>query len=369
MSQRNAPPYRADHVGSLLRPQRLAEARLAFQAGNMDDAELRQVEDDCIRDAIRMQEAAGLKSITDGEFRRTAWQWDFLSGFEGMEFREQSFGPGFSSGRAPGTTFVTAPVSNPSGVMLDDFRFLQETTTQTAKFCIPAPSLAYHRGGRGAIEEPAYDDLDLFWDDVMAAYEAEIAFLSELGCTYLQLDDTTFAMLCDAKVRGAMTDRGDDVDDLIHRYATNIQRLVAAKPDDMALTVHMCRGNSQSSWIAEGGYEAVAEALFSGVRVDGLFMEWDSDRAGDFEPLRFVPKGQVVVLGLITSKFPELEDTDVIKRRLDEAARYVDMDYLCLSPQCGFASTHHGNKLTEDEQRRKLDLVVELADDIWGRGD
>ena len=368
MSQRAKPPYRADHVGSLLRPQRLAEARSEFLSGDMDANRLREIEDGCIRDAVAMQEAAGLKAVTDGEFRRTAWQWDFLSGFEGMEFREQSFGPGFSSGRAPGTTFVTGKVSNPAGVMLDDFRFLQETATQTPKFCIPAPSLAYHRGGREAIEEPAYDDLDLFWEDVLAAYQAEITFLSELGCTYLQLDDTTFAMLCDTKVRQAMTDRGDNIDALIRRYAANIQRLADFKPDTMALTVHMCRGNSQSSWIAEGGYEAVAETLFSEVRVDGLFMEWDSERAGDFEPLRFVPKGQVVVLGLVTSKFPELEDKDAIRRRIDEAARHVDMDYLCLSPQCGFASTHHGNKLTEDEQRRKLDLVVELADAVWGSG-
>ena len=366
MSQRQTPPYRADHVGSLLRPARLAEARVNFADGHIDTRQLRAVEDDCIAAAVAMQEATGLKVVTDGEFRRTAWQWDFLSKFDGMEFRQQSFGPGFASGNAPGTTFVTGRVANPVGVMLDDFRFLQNTTEAIPKCCIPSPSLAYHRGGRDAIEEPAYDDLDLFWEDILVAYEVEIEFLASLGCRYLQLDDTTFAMLCDPKVRASIIERGDDPDALIRRYAANIQRLAAGKPDDLALTIHMCRGNHRSSWIAEGSYEAVAEILFSEVRVDGLFMEWDSERAGGFEPLRFVPNGQVVVLGLVTSKFPELEDKDTVRRRLEEASHYVDVEYLCLSPQCGFASTHEGNKLSEDEQRRKLELVVELADEIWG---
>jgi 5-methyltetrahydropteroyltriglutamate--homocysteine methyltransferase len=366
MAQRNNPPFRADHVGSLLRPARLAEARVKFKAGEIDAAALKTVEDDSIRDAVKMQEEAGLKAITDGEFRRDAWQWDYLAKMVGMETRTDSLGVGFSDGLAPATTFTTGKVSNPNGIMLDHFKFLKETTTETAKFCIPSPSLAYHRGGRPAIVAPEYDDHDLFWADVCTAYESEIHFLAELGCNYLQLDDTTYAMLCDPKVRQSMTDRGDKFEDLIQQYSSNIQRLYAAKPDDMRLTVHMCRGNAQSSWIAEGGYEPVAESLFSEVHVDGLFMEWDSERSGDFEPLRYVPKGQVVVLGLVTSKFPELESKDEIKRRLDEAAKYVDMDYLCLSPQCGFASTHLGNKLTEDEQRRKLALVVEVADEVWG---
>jgi len=356
------PPYRADHVGSLLRPQKLADARSQI----LPTDELKAIEDDCIRDVVRMQESAGLKSVTDGEFRRESWNFDFLSGFDGLELIEESQGPAFSGGYRPQSLNTKAKIANPNGVMVESFKFLKSVSTATAKLCIPSPSLAYHRGGRALISEEIYPDLAEFWQDLWAAYRAEISMLGEAGCEYLQLDDTTYAMLCDPKVRDQMKARGEDADDLVATYADGVNQVLSERPDGMAVTVHMCRGNFQSSWIAEGGYEPVAEEMFSTINVDGFFMEWDSDRAGGFEPLRFVRDDQIVVVGLITSKTPELESKDDIKRRLDEAAKFVPLERLCLSPQCGFASTQHGNKLTEDEQRRKLELVVEIADEVWG---
>ena len=366
MTERTRPPFRADQVGSLLRPARLAEARQKYADSGVSADELKAVEDECIRDAVAKQEAVGLRAVTDGEFRRNSWNFDFISGFDGFEQVEESQGPAFSGGYRPQSLKVTGKVANPDGVMVDHFAFLKGTAGVTAKMCIPSPSLAYHRGGRALIDETVYPDLDVYWDDVWAAYKREIALMAEAGCTYLQLDDTTFALMCDPRYRQTMTDRGDDADDLVALYAKGINTVIADRPDNMAITVHMCRGNFQSTWIAEGGYEPVAEKMFSEANVDGFFMEWDSDRAGGFEPLRFVRDDQVVVVGLITSKTPELESKDEIKRRMDEAARYVPLDRLCLSPQCGFASTHQGNKLTEDEQWRKLELVVETAGEIWG---
>ena len=355
------PPYRADHVGSLLRPQNLADAR----AQNLPADELKAIEDDCIRDAVKMQESAGLEAVTDGEFRRESWNFDFLSGFDGMALIVESQGPAFSGGYRPQSLTTTAKIANPNGIMVESFKFLKSVSKATPKLCIPSPSLAYHRGGRALIDDSVYPDLAEFWQDLWAAYRAEISLLGEAGCEYLQLDDTTYAMLCDPKVRDQMKARGEDADDLVATYADGVNQVLANRPEGMAVTVHMCRGNFQSSWIAEGGYEPVAEEMFSTINVDGFFMEWDSDRAGGFEPLRFVRDDQIVVVGLITSKTPELESKDAIKRRLDEAAKFVPLERLCLSPQCGFASTQHGNKLTEDEQRRKLELVVEIADEVW----
>ncbi len=359
-------PFRADHVGSLLRPAHLHEARASRAAGKISAGQLTDIENDCIRAAIAMQEDTGLQCATDGEMRRRYWHYDFLCGLDGIEEIQQHQGPTFQGGSAFSSLQVTGRIGNPNGVMLDHFRFLRDNTKVTPKFCIPSPSLAYHRGGRDLIDKNVYPDLGEFWADLEAAYRAEVAMLYAEGCRYLQLDDTTFAMLCDPKVRQQMADRGDDAADLVTRYGRAIAAAIKDRPADMSVTVHMCRGNMKSSWIAEGGYEPVAEAMFAETPVDGFFMEWDTDRAGGFEPLRFAPKDKKIVLGLISSKVPELEAIDDLKRRVDEASKYVAMEQLCISPQCGFASTVEGNLVSEDDQRRKLALTVETAQAIWG---
>lgn len=362
----SAAPYRADHVGSLLRPARLHEARAKFGNGQLDAAGLKVVEDECINEAIKVQESVGLKGVTDGEMRRTTWHFDFLTSLNGLKEVEDSQGPAFAAGTKVPSLVTKEKVSNPNGFMLDHFDFLHANTSVTAKFCIPSPNLAWHRGGRAYIDETVYPDVADFWADLTAAYRVQIDKLYARGCRYLQLDDTTFAMLCDPKVRQQMANRGDDPVELVTTYGNAIASAVRDRPDDMSITVHMCRGNNQSSWIAEGGYEPVAEAMFATVPVDGFFMEWDSDRAGDFEPLRFAPKDRKIVLGLISSKFAELETVDDLKRRIDEAAKFVPLDNLCISPQCGFASTVEGNRITEDDQKRKLALAVETAQAVWG---
>lgn len=361
-------PFRADHVGSLLRPQRLHEARAKFRKGEITGADLKEVEDECIAEAVKMQEQVGLQAVTDGEFRRTMWHYDFLTSLDGIEEKAEHQGPAFDDGLTFGSLITTSKIGNPNGIMLDHFQFLKESVSPAImpKFCIPSTSLAYHRGGRNLIDADVYPDLDHFWHDLTLAYRAEIEMLYAHGCRYLQLDDTTFAMLCDPKVRSQMLDRGDEPAALISRYAQTISAVLAERPPDLTVTVHMCRGNAKSSWIAEGGYEPVAETMFGHARVDGFFMEWDTDRAGDFEPLRYAPKDARIVLGLISSKFPQLESKDDLKRRIDEATRYVPLDNLCLSPQCGFASTVEGNLLTHDDQWRKLSLVVETAAEVWG---
>jgi len=365
-SDKTKPPFRADHVGSLLRPSRLHEAREKFFSGGILSDELRQVEDECISEAIRKQEECGLKLTTDGEFRRTMWHYDFLCGLKGIDQTADSQGPSFQAGHNVKSLTVSEKISNPNGVMLDHFGFLKDHARSTPKFCIPSPSLAYHRGGRDLIDKTIYPDLEEFWADLVAAYQDEITHLSKAGCTYLQLDDTTFAMLCDPSVRQQMADRGDNADNLIRAYGKAIGEAISNKPKDMVVTIHMCRGNSRSSWIAEGGYEPVAEDMFGGVPVDGFFMEWETDRAGDFEPLRFAPQDKIIVLGLISSKVGDLETKDELKRRVDEASKYVPIENMCISPQCGFASTVEGNILSEDDQWRKLELVVEVAEEIWG---
>jgi 5-methyltetrahydropteroyltriglutamate--homocysteine methyltransferase len=359
-------PSRADHVGSFLRPKSVADAREQWRAGVLSVADLKQVEDDAIRAVVAMQERAGLKAVTDGEFRRDYWHLDYLGGIGGVEISGETYGMAFQGGITVGTPLVSGKVGEYRGAMNDHFRFLKSTTTQTAKFCIPAPGMTYMRGGRQGISTTAYPDLDAFWADLATSYQNEVKTLEGLGCTYLQFDDTSFAYLCDANFRAQVTARGDDPDKMVERFAKTTSQAIAKRSDKLLVTTHMCRGNFKSTWMMQGGYEPVAEIMFANLHLDAYFMEFDTDRAGSFEPLRFFPKTKTLVLGLITTKFGELEDKDFIKRRLDQAAKYVPMERLALSPQCGFASTHHGNEVSEDDQRRKLDLVVELADEVWG---
>lgn len=366
MSQRNRPPFRADHVGSLLRPAHLAEARAQAKTGNISWDEAHQAEDAAIRDAVAMQEAVGLQAITDGEFRRDYWHLDFLAGFDGIEMIEQKKERAFSNQEQPPITKATGKVSHGDNIFVDHFAFLRDATGRTPKMTIPGPSLLHLRPGPDAADRSVYPDLDEFWDDVCAGYRAEIAALGDAGCTYLQIDDVSFAYLCDAGMREAFANRGDDPDVTCDLYVRLINEAVRDRPDGMTVTVHMCRGNFKSSWVAEGGYEPVAERVLGGLDVDGFFMEYDTDRAGGFEPLRHTPAGKTVVLGLVTSKTPELESADDLKRRIDEASQFVAGDNLCLSPQCGFSSTHHGNAVTEADQKAKLALVVETADAVWG---
>jgi 5-methyltetrahydropteroyltriglutamate--homocysteine methyltransferase len=338
------PPFRADHVGSLLRPPYVKTDRSR-----------------AIREVVAKQEAIGLQGITDGEFSRDWWHLDFLTQLEGVTAR-QNPGPKFGgTEEQPPIPTVTGKLRYAKPVMIDDFAFLKRTTRRTAKFTIPSPSMLHLRAGRAGV---AYDDMEAFWADAAQAYRDAIAAFARAGCTYLQLDDVAFAYLCDPKIREQARRNGDDPDKLPARYARTIREVVAEKPAGMTLAMHTCRGNFKSAWVAEGGYEPVAEAMFSS-GVDAFFMEFDTERAGGFEPLRFVPKGKTVVLGLVSSKTPALEKKDDLKKRIEQAARYVPLENLCLSPQCGFSSTHHGNALTPDEQWRKLELVVEVAQEVW----
>lgn len=359
------PPFRADQVGSLLRPPELHEARAKAKRGEIPAAALREAEDHAIRDAVARQEAVGLQSITDGEFRRDWWHVDFLTGFDGVESYTAPLVVGFkNTEEQPPMLRITGKVRRTRPVFVESFKFVKQATNRTAKQTIPAPAILHMRPGRAGISRDAYPDLDEFWRDVAQAYRAEIRDLAAAGCTYLQLDDTSFAYLCDEKFRASMRERGDDPDQLVRTYAAAINAAVAERPPGMAITMHTCRGNFKSTWVASGGYEPVVEALFSAA-VDGFFMEFDSDRAGDFAPLRFVPRGKKVVLGLVTTKQGQLEDKDTLKRRIEAAAKYVPLEDLCLSPQCGFSSTHHGNALSHEEQWKKLERIVEVAGEVW----
>jgi 5-methyltetrahydropteroyltriglutamate--homocysteine methyltransferase len=369
---RTAPPYRADHVGSFLRPQRLLEARDRRARGQIAAEALREVEDAAIRDVARRQEEVGLRGITDGEFRRTFFHVDFLEQLDGVAVEEGSFtatfrrDDGTEVGFKPPTMRVTAPLRHRESIQGRDFDFLKSITTRMPKVCIPSPSMLHFRGGREAISAEVYPGLDAFYTDLSAAYRAEIIDLAARGCRYLQLDDTNLAYLCDDKIRAATRARGDDPDELPRLYCRLINQAIAGRPDDMAICIHLCRGNYQSAWVAQGGYEPVAEILFNELRVDGFFLEYDDRRSGDFAPLRFVPNGKTVALGIMSSKRPDIEAKDTLKRRIDEAARYVPLDQLCLSHQCGFSSTVHGNLLSEADQWRKLDRTVEVARELWG---
>jgi 5-methyltetrahydropteroyltriglutamate--homocysteine methyltransferase len=369
---RTTPPYRADHVGSFLRPERLIEARDRRARGEIPAAALRTVENEAIREVVRRQEEVGLSGITDGEFRRTFFHVDFLEQLDGVEVVEGSFtatfrrDDGTEVGFKPPTMRVTAPLRHSRSIQGQDFEFLKSVTARTPKVCIPSPSMLHFRGGRQAISAEVYPELDAFYTDLAAAYRAEVMDLAARGCRYLQLDDTNLAYLCDDAIREATRVRGDDPDELPRLYCRLINEAITGRPDDMAVCIHLCRGNYQSAWVAQGGYEPVAEILFNELEVDGFFLEYDDRRSGDFAPLRFVPKGKIVVLGIMSSKRPEIEAKDALKRRIDDAARYVPLDQLCLSHQCGFSSTVHGNLLSEADQWKKLARTVEVAREVWG---
>jgi 5-methyltetrahydropteroyltriglutamate--homocysteine methyltransferase len=366
--QRTRPPFRADHVGSLLRSAPLKAARAQRAAGEITPAELKAVEDREIAALIRKQEEVGLQSVTDGEYRRSWWHLDFLWGLDGIERYVMDHGIAFSGvqTRAEGAR-ITGKLGFSGHPMIEHFRFLQAHTKRTPKITIPAPSAAYGRVGREAVSKEAYPELDALFADLGAAYRKAVRALADAGCRYLQLDEVYIAMLCDAKFRAATQARGDDPAKLAKTFASLINAAMSDIPSDMTITMHLCRGNFRSTFQGSGGYEQVAETLFHSTNVHGYFMEYDTERAGGFEPLRFVPKGKTVVLGLVTSKSGQLESRDAIRRRIDEAARYVDIDQLALSPQCGFASTEEGNVLAEEEQWAKLRMIVELADEVWGR--
>jgi 5-methyltetrahydropteroyltriglutamate--homocysteine methyltransferase len=364
-------PFRADHVGSLLRPARLKEAREKAETGAIDKSALRQIEDDCIKEAVALQEEAGLEGVTDGEFRRAMWHTDFLTGFDGIKATHSDYavifkGEGGATGKTSSMLVVDKKVRRTKPIMVDHFAYLKSVTKRTPKFCMPAATYLHMRGGRKIVSKEAYPDMAEFWADIARGYQEEIADLAKAGCTYLQIDDVSFSYLCDAGIREQVKRDGEDPDTLPRRYAEIINTLIAMRPKDMAVTVHTCRGNFQSMWMAEGGYDPVAEAVFNTLEVDGFFLEYDTARSGGFEPLRYLPKSKKVVLGLVSTKKPELESKDDLKRRIDEATKYVPLENLCLSPQCGFASTHHGNKITEDIEKRKLARIVEVADEVWG---
>ncbi|WP_100498074.1 5-methyltetrahydropteroyltriglutamate--homocysteine S-methyltransferase [Geodermatophilus chilensis] len=374
MTDTSGPPFRADHVGSLLRPQDLLEARARFAAGEIDDAELRGVEDAAIADVVRLQGDVGLRTATDGEFRRASWHMDFIYAIDGISkvtgedivvhFRNANGTIDFT----PAGLHVDGPLSIDEPIFGADFAYLQGQVSerQTAKLTIPSPSMVHYRGGAAAIDPAVYPDEDAFWDALSAAYARQVRGIAAQGCTYLQLDDTSLAYLNDPAQRAELAAQGRDAEHQHERYIRQINAALAGRPEGLTVTTHMCRGNFRSSWVAEGGYDFVAEALFGGLEVDGFFLEYDDARSGGFEPLRFVPPGKRVVLGLVTTKRPELERKDDLKRRIDEAARYVPLEQLALSPQCGFSSTVEGNALTRDEQIAKLALVVETAQEVWG---
>jgi 5-methyltetrahydropteroyltriglutamate--homocysteine methyltransferase len=359
------PPYRADQVGSLLRPDALREVRARFKRGEVDAAALRAAEDSAIREAVARQESIGLESITDGEFRRDWWHLDFLGGFGGIEMIVNP-GPKFKdTEEQPPIPSVTGKVRYVQPQMVDHFGFLKSITEKTAKMTIPSPSMVHLRGGRKSISQQVYPDIEEFFSDLSTAYRHAIRGFADAGCTYLQLDDTSFAYLCDDKFREGCRANGDDPATLPQTYARVINEALRDRPAGMAITMHTCRGNFKSTFVASGGYDPVAEAMFS-TDLDGFFMEFDSDRSGTFDPLKYVQRGKKVVLGLVTTKFGQLEDKDTIKRRIDAASKVVPLEDLCLSPQCGFSSTYHGNALSVEEQWRKLERIVEVAREVWG---
>jgi 5-methyltetrahydropteroyltriglutamate--homocysteine methyltransferase len=372
MSPRTTPPFRADHVGSLLRPPELLQAREGFKEGRIDADERRGIEDEAIRDVVRKQEEVGLQSATDGEFRRASWHMDFIYQLGGINHAQEHISVQFRNAAGtveftPAALHVEDRVALREPIFADDFEFVQEcATTATPKLTIPSPSMVHYRGGRAAVNEDVYPDMDEFWSDLTTAYADEVKALGDLGCTYLQFDDTSLAYLNDPKQRAHIAEIGGDGEHQHETYIRHINEALEGRPEGMTVTTHMCRGNFRSSWVAEGGYDFVAEALFNDLDVDGFFMEWDDARSGGFEPLRFVPKGKYVVLGLVTTKSGGLESREDLERRIEEASRFVDLDQLCLSPQCGFSSTSEGNALTEEQQWDKLRLIVETAQSVWG---
>jgi 5-methyltetrahydropteroyltriglutamate--homocysteine methyltransferase len=365
------PPFRADHVGSLLRPPSLLAARERYRQGTLSAEALRDLEDQAIRDVVRRQEQIGLRAVTDGEFRRTLWHIDFLRQFANVEVTRSPVKVSFhtDSGdieRAPSALRVTGRLSRPHPIFVEAFRYLASVARGVPKLTIPSPSILHFRGGRGAVDRDAYPDLAEFYADLARVYAEEVRDLGAAGCRYLQIDEVNFAYLCDPALRREVQSYGEDPDELPHTYARLINGAIATRPPDMRTCMHLCRGNFEGAWLAEGGYEPVAEVLFNEIDVDGYFLEYDTERAGGFEPLRLVPKGKTVVLGLVSSKRGALERREDLLRRIDAAARYLPLEQLALSPQCGFASGERGNQLTEAEQFAKLALVVDVAREVWG---
>ncbi len=369
---RTTPPYRADHVGSLLRPKRLLDARAEHAGGRLPAEELKGVEDEAIAEAVAMQEEIGLQSATDGEFRRASWHMDFIYQLGGVTSSSEHITVRFRNADGeisftPAALRVAGKIRLDRTIFGDAFSYLKSTVkTATPKLTIPSPSMVHYRGGRAAIDSSVYPDLEEFWDDLSTAYAEEVRRLGELGCTYLQLDDTSLAYLNDPEQRAFVKEIGGDPDHQHERYISQLNAALSGRPEGMFVTTHSCRGNFRSHWAAEGGWDFVAEALFSELDVDGFFLEYDDARSGSFEPLRFVPPGKMVVLGLVTTKSPRLESKDDLKRRIEEASTFVPLEQICLSPQCGFSSTVEGNELTVEDEKAKLRLVVETAAEVWG---
>ncbi len=371
--RRTTPPFRADHVGSLLRSRRLLDAREDLATGSITAAELRAIEDEEIRKVVEMQRAVGLQDATDGELRRGSWHMDFIYQLGGIQKVTSDIEVHFRNAEGtvdftPSAIAVTDKVHLDHTIFAEDFGFLQSVVSEgiTPKLTIPSPNMVHYRSGQAALDPDVYPEMEPFWADLTAAYAAQVRALAELGCTYLQLDDTSLAYLNDPHQREELSARGEDTSHLHETYIANINNSLAGRPDGLTVTTHLCRGNFRSSWVAEGGYDYVAEALFGQLDVDGFFLEYDDARSGGFEPLRFVPPGKLVVLGLVTSKRAALERKEDLIRRIEEASQYVALEQLCLSPQCGFSSTLEGNALTHDEQMAKLELVVETAAEVWG---
>jgi 5-methyltetrahydropteroyltriglutamate--homocysteine methyltransferase len=373
MQDRTKPPFRADHVGSLIRPDALIEARAAADKGEMAAAELARIQHGAVRDVVRLQQEVGLRLATDGEYNRFSWQRDFLLKIGNVKPLASKLTVRFHSAagtrdHTPPSLQVVGKLSRPQGIFVDDFKFLKSIVPAglTAKITIPSPTIVHFRGGRDAIDAEAYPEMDAFYDDLAAVYRAEIRDLAAAGCRYLQIDEVNLAYLCDPELRRQVANIGEDPATLPKTYAKLLNAAIAGKPADMTVCMHLCRGNFAGAWIADGGYEPIAELLFNEIGVDGYFLEYDSPRAGDFSPLRFLPKGKMAVLGLVTTKSPKLETKDELKRRIEEASRYAPIEQLALSPQCGFSSGIGGQAMTVDDEIRKLALVVETAREVWG---
>ena len=373
LPMRTSPPFRADHVGSLLRPDNLLAAREDLAAGRITAGQLREIEDEAIAAVVAMQRDVGLQSATDGEFRRASWHMDFIYQIGGVSkapgnLAVKFHNPGGDIEFTPAALHVASKIKLDKTIFGEDFGYLQSVAGPgvTPKLTIPSPNMVHYRGGPAAIDPAVYPDIEEFWADLAAAYADEVTRLGEMGCTYLQFDDTSLAYLNDPAQRAEIAARGEDADHLHLRYINQVNASLATKPGGMAITTHLCRGNFRSSWAASGGYDFVAEALFSNLNVDGFFLEYDDERSGTFEPLRFVPPGKTIVLGLVTTKTGQPENPDDLKRRIDQAARYIPLGQLALSGQCGFSSTVEGNALTHDQQRAKLELIVNVAHDVWG---
>jgi 5-methyltetrahydropteroyltriglutamate--homocysteine methyltransferase len=369
--KRDQPPFRADHVGSLLRPPQLLQARESAKRNELSAQQLREIEDRSIREVVRMQEEIGLQGVTDGEFRRSSWHMDFLYQVGGVTKVQDNLTVQFHNEKGdieftPAALRVTGKLELKKCIFGDDFKYLKSVARGTPKLTIPSPSMMHYRGGRAAIDSAVYPDMQEFWEDLAAAYAAEIAELGELGCTYLQLDDTSLAYLNDPTQREHVAQIGGDAQKQHLVYIRLINGALANRPPGMTVCTHLCRGNFRSSWVATGGYDHVADALFGQLNVDGFFLEYDDERSGGFEPLRFVPKNKIVVLGLVTSKRGDIENKDLLKRRIDAASKYVPLEQICLSPQCGFSSTVEGNALTVEQEMAKLRLVTETAREVWG---